>query len=58
MKLDIDSVEVLDIKGVTHSSESRTVTRHRQTDEEARENIGLGITDVDLDSLLDLGIQE
>ena len=51
MKLDIDSVEVLDITGVTYTYESRAVTRHRQTDEEGREDFGLDVADVNLDSL-------
>ncbi len=57
LKLDIGSVEVLHVQGVTYTSKTRTVTRHRQTTEE-RDNFNLPIADVDLDSILDMGGQD
>lgn len=57
LKLDIDSVYVIDIKGVTHDPKKRRVWRHRQTTEE-RDRFNRHFTDADWDSLLDMPDQE
>ena len=54
LKLDISSVEILHVKGVTYTSNTCTVIRHRQTTEE-RDNFNLSIANEDFDSLLDVG---
>ncbi len=57
LRLDISSVVVLDIKGVSYSSTRVSVTRHRQTQEE-RDAFMQHVADVDLDALLDMGVHE
>ena len=55
LRLDVESVEVLDIECVTYASSSHVVTRHRQTEEE-RDAPGQRILDVDVDRILDVGV--
>ena len=57
LRLDMSSVAALDIKGVTYSSNRVSVIRHRQTQEE-RDAFMKHITDIDLDTILDVGVQE
>ncbi len=56
LNLDIDSVQVLNIKSFTYDLEKQRVRRHRQTTEE-RDNFNPPVADVDFDSLLDMGGQ-
>ena len=57
LRLDMSSVVALDINAVAYSSNEVSVTRHRQTQEE-RDAFMKRIADVDLDTLLDTGVQE
>ena len=57
LQLDQESIEVLHIEGITYTSRSRTVSRHRQTNEE-RDAFSWDITDADFDTLLDMEVEE
>ena len=46
LKLDINSVQVIDVQSVRYATDARHVSRHRETEEERNElEQGLGITD-------------
>ena len=56
LKLDLDSVKIFQIQGVTYTPKKLTVTRHRQTTKE-RDDFSLLISDTDWNDLLDVGGQ-
>ena len=59
LRLDVNSVEILNIKGTTYDFGSNIVLRNRQTREERDAlNQRMGGTDIDLDSILDTAVME
>ena len=55
MRLDTDSIVVLDVNAATYDSTKRSVTRNRRTQEErdALEQQFANVVDFDLDEILD-----
>ena len=53
LRLDIDSLKVLAMEAVDYTTKELSVRRHRQTDEE-RDAFNQSITDMDMDSILDV----
>ena len=57
LRLDIESIEVLEIERVTYGFSSRSVSRHRQTEEE-RDAFREHVSDAEFYSLLELDLRE
>ena len=53
LRLDIDSIEVLVMEAVAYTTKELSVSRHRQTEEE-RDAFNQSITDIDIDSILEV----